>query len=245
MDLVPAVSGVLDPRPDDDRALPLAWDGDARPVLQDDLDDEVPPTWSLPCEARLPYGRSSRSSMCTSPSYASNLTRSTVPLAATQRLFTFRRCGWYTPASSSPDRQYGDGGGDECRSEQPAVSATTAVQAARARMPRRCHLDCRPKRRSRSRAPCVRVRWRDQRGRRSWRGVPHTALMRSPRPMYERRTRALRNLAHPIEVKSGPRGRSSVGRASASQAEGRGFEPRRPLSTVEAETALDGGFWRF
>src|SRR5206468_9527190 len=31
------------------------------------------------------------------------------------------------------------------------------------------------------------------------------------------------------ELQSGARGRSSVGRASASQAEGRGFEPRRPL----------------
>src|SRR5205085_5748704 len=32
------------------------------------------------------------------------------------------------------------------------------------------------------------------------------------------------------EATIGLRGRSSVGRASASQAEGRGFEPRRPLS---------------
>src|SRR5947208_4816713 len=34
---------------------------------------------------------------------------------------------------------------------------------------------------------------------------------------------------HPERLESGPRGRSSVGRASASQAEGRGFEPHRPL----------------
>jgi hypothetical protein len=33
-----------------------------------------------------------------------------------------------------------------------------------------------------------------------------------------------------------PRGRSSVGRASASQAEGRGFDPRRPLQRKQAET---------
>src|SRR5262245_24495618 len=32
------------------------------------------------------------------------------------------------------------------------------------------------------------------------------------------------------------RGRSSVGRASASQAEGRGFEPRRPLHLKAPET---------
>src|SRR5947207_12434980 len=34
-----------------------------------------------------------------------------------------------------------------------------------------------------------------------------------------------------------PRGRSSVGRASASQAEGHGFEPRRPLHRKALETA--------
>src|SRR5207245_7641774 len=33
----------------------------------------------------------------------------------------------------------------------------------------------------------------------------------------------------------GPRGRSSVGRGSASQAEGRGVEPERPLSYVDAD----------
>ena len=33
-----------------------------------------------------------------------------------------------------------------------------------------------------------------------------------------------------MRLKWPPRGRSSVGRASASQAEGRGFDPRRPLS---------------
>ena len=37
-----------------------------------------------------------------------------------------------------------------------------------------------------------------------------------------------------------PRGRSSVGRASASQAEGRGFEPHRPL---ERRLAQAGGHW--
>jgi hypothetical protein len=38
------------------------------------------------------------------------------------------------------------------------------------------------------------------------------------------------------------RGRSSVGRASASQAEGRGFDPRRPLWLDRAEPARLGGF---
>src|SRR5438552_4768880 len=36
-----------------------------------------------------------------------------------------------------------------------------------------------------------------------------------------------------------PRGRSSVGRASAFQAEGRGFEPRRPLLVLRAEGPKD------
>ena len=39
-----------------------------------------------------------------------------------------------------------------------------------------------------------------------------------------------------------PRGRSSVGRASASQAEGRGFEPHRPLTLNQAETRSTSGF---
>ena len=38
-------------------------------------------------------------------------------------------------------------------------------------------------------------------------------------------------------VESAPRGRSSVGRASASQAEGRGFDPRRPLHTKALQIA--------
>src|ERR1700736_4564859 len=44
------------------------------------------------------------------------------------------------------------------------------------------------------------------------------------------------------------RGRSSVGRASASQAEGRGFDPRRPLKSKALETApfliLSGDEWQ-
>jgi uncharacterized protein len=40
--------------------------------------------------------------------------------------------------------------------------------------------------------------------------------------------------AEEARVEWSPRGRSSVGRASASQAEGRGFEPRRPLLDVDA-----------
>ena len=40
-----------------------------------------------------------------------------------------------------------------------------------------------------------------------------------------------------------PRGRSSVGRASASQAEGRGFDPRRPLREKPRNTGLFFAAW--
>ena len=41
-------------------------------------------------------------------------------------------------------------------------------------------------------------------------------------------------------LRCGPRGRSSVGRASASQAEGRGFEPHRPLQARRLRLRLAG-----
>ena len=45
----------------------------------------------------------------------------------------------------------------------------------------------------------------------------------------------------PIPVHCSPRGRSSVGRASASQAEGRGFEPHRPLRRDPCRSEDAGG----
>src|SRR6187200_2618614 len=62
---------------------------------------------------------------------------------------------------------------------------------------------------------------------------------------YERTTRrpsVLEQLQEAVAEKwlqYGPRGRSSVGRASASQAEGRGFEPHRPL---HEKVPLNGAF---
>ena len=55
--------------------------------------------------------------------------------------------------------------------------------------------------------------------------------------------RGLARLTRSVETAArmpAPRGRSSVGRASASQAEGRGFEPHRPL---ERRLAQAGGHW--
>jgi hypothetical protein len=63
-----------------------------------------------------------------------------------------------------------------------------------------------------------------------------------PRLAVRRQHPARRRRARPADerhrLSSSQRGRSSVGRASASQAEGRGFEPHRPLSVCPR-----GGTW--
>ena len=64
---------------------------------------------------------------------------------------------------------------------------------------------------------------------------------RRARPPRPRSTRAPETAAR----MPAPRGRSSVGRASASQAEGRGFEPHRPLTQNQAETRLPRRVSRF
>ena len=74
------------------------------------------------------------------------------------------------------------------------------------------------------------------------------ATLPEPRPPRGRRRGGAAHLAAARRRESGPglesaarRGRSSVGRASASQAEGRGFEARRPLSRRPCKSAYSWG----